>query len=262
MGQSLTSYFLGKVCLAHNLEPKIPEESLVIQLSYHYDDAIQKARRYRQVKTIQSMASLLGDHEHEGQYRRNRIMNAKYNRNHDSYQQPSPSMGNNNNPQANSCNYPNRNSNNSNPNTYQRNNTNNNPSNNNYYGNRQGNNNNNQSNHYYRGGNQNGYQNGYQGNNYRGNNYNCTNQDNRNDRGNNDSRTRDYRPQVNYIQSRNQGSQRRYYSRSPMSRNYYSQASSDDRYQAEGRHEPLENNPGNRSDTESNQPINSPENSQ
>ena len=68
-GQTLTSYFLGKVCLARNLEPRIPEESLVIQLSYHYEDAIQKARKCSQVKTIQGMASLLEDHEHEGQYR-------------------------------------------------------------------------------------------------------------------------------------------------------------------------------------------------
>ena len=36
-GHTLTSYFLGKVCLARNLEPKIPEESLVIQLGYHYE---------------------------------------------------------------------------------------------------------------------------------------------------------------------------------------------------------------------------------
>ena len=34
-GQILTSYFLGKVCLARNLEPRIPKESLVIQLAYH-----------------------------------------------------------------------------------------------------------------------------------------------------------------------------------------------------------------------------------
>ena len=39
-GQSLSSYFLGKICMARNLEPRIPEECLVIQLSYHYDDAI------------------------------------------------------------------------------------------------------------------------------------------------------------------------------------------------------------------------------
>ena len=33
--QSLTSYFLGKICMARNLEPRIPEECLVIQLSYN-----------------------------------------------------------------------------------------------------------------------------------------------------------------------------------------------------------------------------------
>ena len=51
--------FVGKICMARNLEPRIPEECLVIQLSYHYDDAIQKAHMYSQVKTIQDMASLL-----------------------------------------------------------------------------------------------------------------------------------------------------------------------------------------------------------
>ena len=59
--------------MARNLEPRIPEECLVIQLSYHYDDAIQKARMYSQVMTIQDMASLLESHEHEWQYRKNRF---------------------------------------------------------------------------------------------------------------------------------------------------------------------------------------------
>ena len=76
-GQSLTSYFLGKICMARNLEPHIPEECLVIQLSYHYDDAIQKARMYSQVKTIQDIASLLESHEHEWQYRKNRFMSSR-----------------------------------------------------------------------------------------------------------------------------------------------------------------------------------------
>ena len=62
-GHTLTSYFLGKVCLARNLEPKIPEESLVIQLGYHYEETIQKARRQGQIKTIQGMVSLLEDME-------------------------------------------------------------------------------------------------------------------------------------------------------------------------------------------------------
>ena len=79
-GHTLTSYFLGKVCLARNLEPKIPEESLVIQLGYHYEEAIQKARRQGQIKTIQGMASLLEDLENDGQYRKNRIMNQRYNK--------------------------------------------------------------------------------------------------------------------------------------------------------------------------------------
>ena len=49
--------------MARNLEPRIPEESLVIQLGYHYEDAIQRARRQGQIKTIQGMANLLEDHE-------------------------------------------------------------------------------------------------------------------------------------------------------------------------------------------------------
>ena len=72
-GHTLTSYFLGKVCLARNLEPRILDESLVIQLGYHYEYAVQKARRQGQIKTIQGMASLLEDHENDGQYRRNRM---------------------------------------------------------------------------------------------------------------------------------------------------------------------------------------------
>ena len=79
-GHTLTSYFLGKVCLARNLEPKIPEESLVIQLGYHYEEAVQKARRQGQIKTIQGMASLLEDHENDGQYKKNRLVNQRYNK--------------------------------------------------------------------------------------------------------------------------------------------------------------------------------------
>ena len=33
-GTTLTAYFLGKVCMARNLEPKIPEECLVTCLLY------------------------------------------------------------------------------------------------------------------------------------------------------------------------------------------------------------------------------------
>ena len=37
IGNTMTAYFLGKVCLAKHLEPAIPEECLVNKLSYHYN---------------------------------------------------------------------------------------------------------------------------------------------------------------------------------------------------------------------------------
>ena len=43
-GQTLIAYFLGKVCLARNLEPRMPEESLVTKLSYHFEQGIERAR--------------------------------------------------------------------------------------------------------------------------------------------------------------------------------------------------------------------------
>ena len=165
IGQSPTSYFLGKVCMAWNLEPRIPEECLVTQLSYHYEDGITKARLYAQIKTIQDMANLLESYEHEGQYRRNRVVNTKYNRYNDNYHQQNQNTGNS--PQTNNHNNQNRNPNN-NPN-------------------------NNQSN-----------------NNYRGNN-NYNNHDNRTNQGDGDNQNRNYRPNVNYVQSGPQGTQRRYY---------------------------------------------------
>ena len=39
VGNTMTAYFLGKVCLAKHLEPTIPEECLVNKL-YHYDDCL------------------------------------------------------------------------------------------------------------------------------------------------------------------------------------------------------------------------------
>ena len=51
-GQSPTAYFLGKVCLARNLEPRIPEECLVTKLLYHFEEGIVHARVCGQVKTI------------------------------------------------------------------------------------------------------------------------------------------------------------------------------------------------------------------
>ena len=56
---TLTAYFLGKVCLARSLEPKIPEESLVTKLAYHYEEGLSRARLGGQIKTVQSMACLL-----------------------------------------------------------------------------------------------------------------------------------------------------------------------------------------------------------
>ena len=64
-----------KVYLAKNLEPKIPEECLVTKLSYHYEEGIARARLCGQIKTIQSMAALLENYEHENYYRRSRQRN-------------------------------------------------------------------------------------------------------------------------------------------------------------------------------------------
>ena len=69
------AYLLGKVCLARNLEPKIPEECLVTKLSYHYGEGIARARLCGQIKTIQSMAALLENYEHENYYCRSRHRN-------------------------------------------------------------------------------------------------------------------------------------------------------------------------------------------
>ena len=66
-----TAYFLSKVCLARNLEPKIPEECLVSKLAQHYEEVITQARLGSQIKTIPAMATLLEDYERESYYRRN-----------------------------------------------------------------------------------------------------------------------------------------------------------------------------------------------
>ena len=58
-GNTMTAYFLGKVCLAKHLEPAIPEECLVNNLSYHYDEEVISARRGSQIKTTQAMTELL-----------------------------------------------------------------------------------------------------------------------------------------------------------------------------------------------------------
>ena len=77
-GTTLTAYFLGKVCLARNLEPKIPEESLVTKLAYHYEEGVSRAQLGGLVKTVQSMAALLEGYEREGYYRSSRQRNDRY----------------------------------------------------------------------------------------------------------------------------------------------------------------------------------------
>lgn len=98
-----TAYFLGKVCLAKHIEPRIPEECLINKLSYHYVETIVRARLCGQVKMIQAMAALLENYEHENYYRQSRSRNYNNNNKYNS--------GNNN---GNNNNVRNRNYNNSN----------------------------------------------------------------------------------------------------------------------------------------------------
>lgn len=76
---SLSAYFLGKVCVARNLEPAIPEDCLVNQLVYHFDESIVNARSARQIETITGMTQLLGNFERDEFYRMIRF-NAEPNR--------------------------------------------------------------------------------------------------------------------------------------------------------------------------------------
>ena len=78
-GQAPTSYFLGKVCIARHLEPKIPEECLITKLSYHFEEGIVRARLCGQVKTTGGMVALLESYEQEAYYRRNRRRPEKQN---------------------------------------------------------------------------------------------------------------------------------------------------------------------------------------
>lgn len=71
-GQTPTAYFLGKVCLARNLEPRIPEECLITKRSHHFEEGIIRARLCGQVKTIGAMEALLESYEQESYYRRSR----------------------------------------------------------------------------------------------------------------------------------------------------------------------------------------------
>ena len=71
-GTTLTAYFLGKGCMARNLEPKIPEECLVTKLAYNFKEGVARARLNGQIRTIQTMSALLENYEHERYYRRSR----------------------------------------------------------------------------------------------------------------------------------------------------------------------------------------------
>ena len=73
-GGTMTSYFLGQVCLARNLDTKIPEKCLVTKLSYHFEEGVSKARQWGQIKTIAAMSALIEDQEHEGYYRRSCLL--------------------------------------------------------------------------------------------------------------------------------------------------------------------------------------------
>ncbi len=175
--------------MARNLEPRIPEECLVIKLSYHYDDAIQKARIYSQVKTIQDMASLLESHEHEWQYRKNRFTSFRNSRPNEG---PSPpnQQGDNKPPPNNTNNYQGNQRGNNAPRNYHSNNNNNGNFRNDWRGNQQRNGPNN----YYRPGN-----------------------------GNKNNNNRGYRPQVNYVRCQARRSPVRNYSQANNRRTYYNQ---------------------------------------
>ena len=72
IGQTPTAYFLGKVCVAKYLDPKIPEECLVTKIAYHFEEKIISARLSGQIKTIGGMETLLENYEQESYYRRSR----------------------------------------------------------------------------------------------------------------------------------------------------------------------------------------------
>ena len=120
------------MCLARNLEP---EECLVTKLSYHYEEGIARARLCGQIKTIQAMAALLENYEHENYYRRSRQRNNHYeargnnnvnnNTNNNNTYISNYNYNNNNNNQGNHNN--NTNNGNSNRNNINQNNNNNRP---------------------------------------------------------------------------------------------------------------------------------------
>ena len=70
--QSPTAYFLGKVCVARNLESKIPEECLISKMAHRFDEGIVQATLCSQIKTVADMERLLGSYEHQDYYRKSR----------------------------------------------------------------------------------------------------------------------------------------------------------------------------------------------
>ena len=59
-GTTLTAYFLGKVSMARNLEPKIPEECLVTKLAYHFEEGVARARLNGQIRTGTNYVRIIG----------------------------------------------------------------------------------------------------------------------------------------------------------------------------------------------------------
>ena len=106
-GQTPSAYFLGKVCLARNLEPRIPDECLVTKLALHYREEIKQARLCGQIKTIPDMEKLLDNAEQEAYYLQSRQRNNTYVRNNDPRHNHYNS--NNNNRSNDSNNHPNQN---------------------------------------------------------------------------------------------------------------------------------------------------------
>ena len=115
---------MGKVCVAQNLEPRIPEECLVTKLAYHFEDGISQARLYGQIKTVGAMEALLGNYEQEGYYRNSRQQYDRPNTNREVQTRDQRQRvnyvrgGENNNNKNNNRNYQNQNYNNN----YRRNN--------------------------------------------------------------------------------------------------------------------------------------------
>ena len=119
-GQSPTSYFLGKICLARKLIPPIPEECLVRQLAGHYSYGIKDAQLYQQLSKITDLAKLLENCESAGKFQDYQPPNRKvdyYNSNNGPNRNGSGN-GNNFNPnnQNNSTPLNSRNNNNQGPN--------------------------------------------------------------------------------------------------------------------------------------------------